>query len=145
RLRTIIGETQQLLAGSGDQTISFNAGPLARAGVPALGGAVIEQPSAAVGVQEDGEGYVLAHEALRVRIDSDGLLTSIWDKVNEREVVPPGQRGNLLQLHQDFPNAYDAWDVDPFYRNNVVDIADADGIETSSDAGSATVTVRRTL
>lgn len=145
RLHEIIGETQQLLAGSGDQPISFNAGPLARAGVPALGGAVIEQASSAVGVQEDGEGYVLEHEALRVRIDGDGLLTSIWDKVNEREVVPPGQRGNLLQLHQDFPNAYDAWDVDPFYRNNVVDIAHADAIESSSDAGSATVTVRRTL
>ena len=28
----------------------------------------------------------------------------------------PG-RANLLQLHPDLPNHWDAWDVDPFYRN----------------------------
>ncbi|GAB2615430.1 alpha-mannosidase [Pseudactinotalea suaedae] len=145
RLHEIIAEAQQLLAGEGETAVVFNAGPLARRGVPALGGAVADQASAAVEVSETGEGYVLEHEALRVVIDRDGLVSSIWDKAAAREVVPPGQRGNLLQLHQDFPNQYDAWDVDPFYRNNVVDIATAEAVETSSDATSATVTVRRTL
>uniref|UniRef100_UPI003B3A455A alpha-mannosidase n=1 Tax=Pseudactinotalea sp. TaxID=1926260 RepID=UPI003B3A455A len=145
RLRAIIAECQQLLAGDGEETVVFNAGPLARAGVPALGGAVAVEVSAAVEISQSEAGHVLEHETLKVTIDADGLISSIWDKVAEREVVPPGQRGNLLQLHQDFPNAWDAWDVDPFYRNNVVDLAAADAIETSSDATSATVTVRRTL
>lgn len=145
RLRAIVAESQQLLAGDGDQPITFNAGPLARRGVPALGGAVAEQAGAAVQVAETGDGVVLEHDALRVVVDRDGLVTSIWDKEAGREVVPPGQRGNLLQLHQDFPNQYDAWDVDPFYRNSVVDITAADRVETSSDATSATVAVHRTL
>ena len=145
RLREIVAEAQQRLAGDGDARIVFNAGPLARTGVPALGGAAADEPASAVEVSQHETGHVLEHETLKVTIDADGLIASIWDKVAGREVIPPGQRGNLLQLHQDFPNAWDAWDVDPFYRNNVVDLTAADRVEVSSDATSATVATHRTL
>ena len=50
---------------------------------------------------------------LRVRWDSDGLLTSVWD----HEAKPRGYcllvgRANLFQLHEDNPRFFDAWDVD---------------------------------
>ena len=53
---------------------------------------------------------------------SDGLLTSIWDKEAGREVLAPGARGNLLQLHDDNPKNWDAWDVDIDYRRDSVDL-----------------------
>ena len=34
----------------------------------------------------------------------------------------------LLQLHPDFPNMWDAWDVDEFYRNSVTDLTDAEEV-----------------
>jgi alpha-mannosidase len=53
----------------------------------------------------------LENDLLRVEVDGDGLLTSVWDKVAEREVLRPGERGNVLRLHPDQPNEFDAWDI----------------------------------
>ena len=41
------------------------------------------------------------------------------DLASGRDAIAPGQVANLLQLHQDFPNMWDAWDVDRYYRNRV--------------------------
>ena len=50
-----------------------------------------------------------------------------------RETVAPGGPANLLQIHPDFPNMWDAWDVDAFYRNTVTDLTDADEVEPIID------------
>ncbi|MBK0297200.1 hypothetical protein IAE22_35745, partial [Bacillus sp. S34] len=56
----------------------------------------------------------------------------------------PGQPANLLQLHQDFPNMWDAWDVDRYYRNRVEDLVSVTGLHASVDAdGVARVVVER--
>ena len=65
---------------------------------------------------------------LRVALDARGLITSIRDLVADREVLAPGTVGNLVQLHVDVPNQWDAWDMDPFYRNNVRDLVEADEV-----------------
>ena len=46
-----------------------------------------------------------------------------------REVLAPGARGNLLQLHPDHPNKYDAWDLDRHYRHRHTDLTDAESVE----------------
>jgi alpha-mannosidase len=52
---------------------------------------------------------------LRLIIDrATGNIRSIHDHRHAREVLAPGQAGNVFQLHRDLPNDYDAWDVDPF-------------------------------
>ncbi|QOR69902.1 alpha-mannosidase [Ruania alkalisoli] len=143
RLTEVIERSLAALAAEQSGEVTVNAGPYARGGVPALGAAVVPPASGDVRVYADGGAYVLEDAHLRVRIDSDGLITSLVDSTCGREVIPPGERGNLLQVHQDFPNMWDAWDVDPFYRNTVVDLTEVERIEASTDAGSATVTVHR--
>jgi alpha-mannosidase len=69
----------------------------------------------------------------------------VLDLVAEREVLAPGSVGNLLQLHQDLPNEYDAWDVDAFYRNTVTDLVAVDSIEASMVDGAAQVAVTRSF
>jgi alpha-mannosidase len=44
-------------------------------------------------------------------------------------VLAVGERGNLLQLHEDNPRAYDAWDVDREYLDTVTDLTEVDSIE----------------
>jgi alpha-mannosidase len=61
---------------------------------------------------------------LRVRWDEHGLLTSVWDKEAEREVLGAGARGNLFQLHGDTPARWDAWDIDIEYMTDVVDLVE---------------------
>ncbi len=74
----------------------------------------------------DGE---LSNGLLRVRWDGHGLLTSVHDLAAGREVIAPGERGNLFQLHEDHPGAFDAWNVDRSYLDEVTDLVDADPVE----------------
>ena len=57
----------------------------------------------------------------------DGLLASLVDYATGREAIAPGVPGNLLELHRDTPNEWDAWDIDEFYRRNVTPLTEAAG------------------
>ncbi len=119
-----------LIAGPGEQLSIFNTTSHARSEVVCINGeyARVEAPSCgwAVHVAHPREEQVtvtnhsMQNELLRVEWDDHGVLTSIWDKEVDREVL--GGRGNLLQLHEDNPNRWDAWDLDSDYRNSVTEL-----------------------
>ncbi|MEU9114042.1 glycoside hydrolase family 38 C-terminal domain-containing protein [Streptomyces sp. NPDC048483] len=166
-LTEIIEAAIGALGGAGDGTAGvptvFNASPYDRdeivgltedttvaVHVPALGSATVRPPGphsptpapAPVRSGTDTEGTVtLDNGFLRVRIDADGLLTSVRDLHAGREVLAPGARANLLQLHPDHPARYDAWDLDRYYRNRHTDLTDAESVELVT-AGRLTATVR---
>ncbi|MQA79001.1 MAG: alpha-mannosidase [Streptosporangiales bacterium] len=142
-LERVIGSALGSLAGEGTESLVFNAAPHPRDGVAAMGAASATAPPAAEVRPADG-GYVLVDGHLRVEVDAAGLVTSIHDRIADREVLSPGAVGNLLQLHPDLPNAWDAWDVDAFYRNTVTDLvhdakvtADGDSIRIERTFGSS--------
>ncbi|MFH8568234.1 alpha-mannosidase [Streptomyces sp. NPDC017993] len=117
--------------------------------VPALGAAVVGATPEGhapppVRAESDGGTFTLDNGLLRLRVDADGLLTSVRDLTAGREVLAPGTRGNLLQLHPDHPNQYDAWDLDRHYRNRHTDLTDAESVELVAPGPlSATVRVTR--
>ncbi|MCX4399259.1 glycosyl hydrolase-related protein [Streptomyces sp. NBC_00264] len=134
-LRAITDAAQRALAGEGDLPVVFNAAPFARDGVPALGATLRTRPSGRPVVPVPcGDGFALDNGLVRIRIGAQGLVTSAYDIAAEREALAPGAAANLLQLHQDFPNEYDAWDIDAFYRNTVHNLLDADSVE-AEEAG----------
>lgn len=96
------------------------------------------QPSS-VTVTPDG-GFVLDNGLRRVVLDSDGLIESLFDLEEDRELVASGERANLLQLHQDLPNEYDAWDIEEFYRRRRTDLVDVESVEVI-DSGPLVVRV----
>ncbi|WP_017589341.1 alpha-mannosidase [Nocardiopsis ganjiahuensis] len=151
-LEEVVNESQYALsdgfdpdgpgAGAG-QRVVFNPTPHERDGVPALGALPLAQVggpgTADASITPAGDGYVLDNGLLTVRVDARGLVTSVLDRAGEpqgREVLAPGRPGNLLQVHQDLPNQWDAWDVDEFYRNTTVDLTGADSVEPVDPAGS---------
>jgi alpha-mannosidase len=73
-------------------------------------------------------GY-LENDRLRVELDDRGLLSSIFDKSAQRQVLAPGARGNRFQLHPDYPNFFDAWDIDRFAFDQVVDLDEVKSVE----------------
>jgi alpha-mannosidase len=75
----------------------------------------------------------LENEYLRVEIDEQGLVSSIVDKRVGRQVLAPGALGNRLQLHPDYPNFYDAWDIDRFELDTSTNLDDVDSIEVVED------------
>ncbi|MFI6801149.1 alpha-mannosidase [Streptosporangium canum] len=140
-LNEIIDGAQRALAGNpGSGELVFNAAPHTRRGVPAGGAAAVPAPAPAAELRTRGEGgYVLDDGLLRVEVDGRGLVVSAYDLRAEREAVAPGQAANLLQIHPDFPNMWDAWDVDQFYRNTVTDLVDADEVAPGGEPGSVRV------
>ena len=132
-------------AAAGEKRIVFNAAPFARAGAPALGAAVGRPAHATASVREQAGGFVLSNNLVQARLNPDGLITSVIDSASGREAIAPGGYGNLLQLHPDVPNDWDAWDVDSFYRHTHTDLTAAESSEAVElDGGVAAVrTMRR--
>jgi alpha-mannosidase len=105
--------------------------------VPACGYAVVdldrepELPGEVrpVTVTEEDGVLVVANGLLRLAVDVDGTISSIRDLPAHREVLAPGRSGNLLQLHQDEPLNWDAWDIDPFYREVVEELRELEQLE----------------
>ncbi len=54
----------------------------------------------------------LENDYLRVRLNDDGTLASLFCKTEEREALPEGDRANVLQFFDDRPHLHDAWDID---------------------------------
>ncbi|SEG55909.1 alpha-mannosidase [Actinacidiphila yanglinensis] len=131
-LEGLVGSAQRALAGAGEGAdggeVVFNAAPHARDGVPAMGGAPRGSAAGTVRPVRSDDGFVLDNGLVRITVDGRGLITSAYDLDADREALPPGSAANLLQLHQDFPNRWDAWDLDSFYRNTVRDLTAADSV-----------------
>ncbi|MFI5683501.1 alpha-mannosidase [Streptomyces sp. NPDC051636] len=138
-LTGIIDAAQRALAGEGTTPLVFNAAPHSRSGVPAGGAAApVTEGRTTLTPRADG-GYVLDNGLLRIGIDDRGLVVSAYDPEAGRETIAPGSAANLLQLHPDFPNMWDAWDVDEFYRNTVTDLTDADEVTAGEDGASVRI------
>lgn len=60
---------------------------------------------------------MLENKFLSIKFDNHGRFVSIYDLVHKREVLPKGERGNVLQFFEDRPHLHDAWDIDHnFYK-----------------------------
>lgn len=117
RLAGVMIDAAQRELGGG----AFNSASQPQRGVPACGWA----PSA----EADDPAPTLENEHLRVTWDAHGLLTSVWDKDHDREVLASGERGNVFTLHDDHPNEYDAWDIDSTFEDRVVELVDAESVD----------------
>ncbi|MFG3139062.1 alpha-mannosidase [Streptomyces sp. NPDC048211] len=146
-LNGIIDAAQRALAGDSTtgEVLVFNSAPHPRGGVGAGAAAAATAVGAPAPAPREGGGYVLDNGLLRVEIDGRGLVVSAYDIGAERETVAPGRAANLLQIHPDFPNMWDAWDVDAFYRNTVTDLTDLDELTAVEGDGAATVRVVRSF
>ena len=64
------------------------------------------------------ERMVLENELIMAKIDAKtGNLSSLWDKINNREVLNAAG-GNQLQTFQDSGQYWDAWNIDPNYQKH---------------------------
>jgi alpha-mannosidase len=89
---------------------------LYRIGAP--GAAAAEEPGIAVTPRS------LESDVYRIALDEVGHLTSIWDKRHGREVLAPNARGNVIQVFEDRPMDFDAWDVDIYYQDKMMVVDD---------------------
>ncbi|ROR73851.1 alpha-mannosidase [Bogoriella caseilytica] len=136
-----IAEQDGAAAGSGGQLVA-NASPFAQKGVApgAIGAAEVASPAR---VERDGEDLLLVNDAVRVRVDRRGLVTSAVLVATGREGL--AAPGNLLQLARDIPNTWEAWDIEEHYRRTISDVLDGEVEETTDENGAPAIRVTRTV
>ncbi len=88
-------------------------------------------------------GHRLENDLVSIVVSAEGLITSAVDRASGREAIPADAPANLFQLHQDFPNMWDAWDIDKYYRNSVDDLSAATSVTASLEDGTARIVVER--
>ncbi|GIT90699.1 alpha-mannosidase [Jannaschia pagri] len=138
----------KVLAGQGETPVALNTAPLPcdrfvvvpnawavdLEGQAVEGGTLVHLPAMApyearvignspvppqVTGQSDGVTAVLENDLIRVEIDAFGALSRVFDKEAQREVLTEGCKGNALQLYEDRPVSWDAWDIDPFFEDRL--------------------------
>ena len=143
----VIDGAERLIAealGEGEPETPLNTIGFARAEVadgpvwveaPPYGyGRVGEAPDA-VAVTETADAIVLENGRLRAELGRDGLLRSLVELGTGREAL--AAPGNVMQLYDDRPTAYDAWDVDPFHLETVADAPPATSCTVIRDRPAA--------
>jgi len=150
QLERLIGKSLAALAGPGEDVLVANPSPLSLDPHAApLGIAADTHVSAGTTVDVDDRGATLSSAHLELRIDRAGRFVSLVDKINDRQLVPPGLVGNDLQLFADLPAEWDAWDIDEDYRRARLDVAGVpamtvldgrDGIRVAYTLGRSEVT-----
>ncbi|MGX1933962.1 alpha-mannosidase [Microbacterium resistens] len=142
--RGISDAARRALAGEGDRRIRFTPTSVGLgAGSVALGAAAVDASDAAATLTEEDGGFRLENELVSILVSAEGLITSAVDRASGRDAIPAGRPANLFQLHQDFPNMWDAWDIDRYYRNRVEDLTGVSSISASVEGGAAVVVVER--
>lgn len=139
----IADAARRSLASEGDRELRFTPSSVGGRG-RALGAAWVGEPAdSSVSLSEESGGWRLENDLVSVLVSSEGLIVSAVDRATGREAVAEGRAANLFQLHQDFPNMWDAWDIDRYYRNSVTDLTEAASISASVVDGAAVVRVVR--
>ena len=104
----------------GDGLVNIN-GLMARVdGVPAKGYKTVNSLDTECSVKiEDGCRRV-ENDKLTVIFDEDMLITSIYDKEAEREIVFDGERANEIRVYADYPDTCDAWEWQEYSKEDYV-------------------------
>lgn len=72
---------------------------------------------------------LMENEFFVVEYNEKGQFARIYDKKAEREVLKPGQAGNVIVSYEDRPHNYDAWDVNNYYKEKSWDIDQVSAME----------------
>ncbi|MDP4097143.1 alpha-mannosidase [Paenibacillus sp. P96] len=109
--------------------------------IPPLGATVITSEPG--GEQEASVFQIANHSVIspyyEITWNEHGQLIRIFDVKNGRDVLASGARGNVLQVFEDKPMQYDAWDIDIYYQEKMKEITGLTGCTVTENGPVRTV------
>jgi len=96
--------------------------------VPSLGVKIFNAITSGESNEVKDDWHVLENDYLRLTLDDQGNISSLWDKNAEREVFEIGKPSNLLTIFEDIPHRESAWNIDVEYQNHFWEMTSADAI-----------------
>ncbi|PID97897.1 MAG: alpha-mannosidase [Actinobacteria bacterium] len=135
------GEADESAAGeTSPAPLIANASSFTVSGIEPFSINQMSTPPAPVTV--DAANRTLHNKFIHASFDASGACVSLVDRETGREYIPSGEKAGQLHLHQDFPNMWDAWDIDPFYRGSLRVIDTGQLLNIGTDGDHAYVTAR---
>ena len=102
-----------------------------KASIPAASSIRISKTGANTPATARTQSLILENSLVRYEFDANAQLIAARDKECGRDLLPQGRNGNVLSLYIDRPNNWDAWDVDIFYNQELLENAAADAAHQS--------------
>ncbi len=65
----------------------------------------------------------------RIELDEKGTISSLFDKINNRQVLMSNERGNQILAFEDRPMKYENWDIDIYYQEKFWEVDDIQSVE----------------
>ncbi|MBE6999956.1 MAG: alpha-mannosidase [Ruminococcaceae bacterium] len=112
------------------------------ADVPAMGWKIVADEKT-VG-KTTVEGNVAENQFFRMTMDENGEIT-LYDKKNKRQVFAKGETGNKLEAFEDFPRAYDDWEISQYYKQKMWNVRDVVSVTPIFDGARAGFEVVKTF
>jgi len=69
------------------------------------------------------QNLILENDLVSYEFNEKAQIIRAYDKELEREIIGKDKPGNDLRLYEDRPNDWDAWDIDIFYENCLLETA----------------------
>ena len=71
----------------------------------------------------------LENRFFSIKIDEKGTISSLYDKINDRQVIMNNDRGNKIQAFEDKPMQFDNWDIDIYYQEKMWEVDEVFKVE----------------
>ena len=113
--------------------------------IPAFGYAVYEPVQTQNTEQTIGsvnpDGFVMENDYYRLTFNAKGQFDSIFDKRAQRQVLKPGEAGNVIMSYEDRPHNYENWDINNYYVEKSWEVGELTNFSVTEN-GSVRQTVR---
>lgn len=64
----------------------------------------------------------LENKFFRIELDENKNISSLYYKLNGREILQCGSRGNVIQAFEDRPMRWENWDIDIYYKDKMWEV-----------------------
>ena len=61
----------------------------------------------------------LENDMIKVTFNDKYHIVSVYDKATQREVIAAGEEANRLEIFEDYPREYDAWEITDYYKQKM--------------------------
>ncbi len=114
--------------------IDFDGNKIFAENIPAHGWKVIDNKTVDMNIHVSEK--LIENNLIKVLFNDNYEIISVYDKESDREIIVPGMTANRIEIFEDYPREYDAWEITSYYKQKMWiadDVTDvkyfADGIE----------------
>ena len=109
--------------------------------IPAHGWKVVKPAKSTGKVKADEK--TLENDFVKVTFNDKYHIVSVYDKTNDREVIEAGKEADVMEVYEDYPREYDAWEITEYYKQKKWIIDDVSDVQVINKGNYAALKITR--